>query len=67
VWTSTDGGQTWVPASVSGQHDGTFTATYSVPPVSATDGAVSLKVQATDAGGNDITQVVTDAFQLTGK
>jgi hypothetical protein len=64
VWTSIDGGQTWTPAQVAGHH-GTFTATYSVPQVSATNGAVSLKVQATDVGGNDITQIITDAFSLT--
>lgn len=66
VWTSVDGGKTWAPASTVNHH-GSYVASYVVPQVSATDGAVSIKVTAKDAGGNDITQVITDAIPLAQK
>ncbi len=67
VWTSVDGGKTWVSAPTAAQGDGSYIATYSVPEVSATDGELSVKVTATDAGGNDVTQVITDAYVLTAR
>ena len=63
LWTSTDGGTTWQPARVSGGRDGTFTAAYAVP-ASGTSGYVSIKAEATDAAGNDITQTITDAYAI---
>jgi hypothetical protein len=65
VWTSTDGGHTWTKEPSASAGDGKYIASYSVPPASDTDGAVSLKVHAIDAAGNDTTQVINDAFRLT--
>jgi hypothetical protein len=64
LWISTDGGKTWQPTDVQGQA-GTYTATYRVLDASRTSGTVSLKAQAVDAGGNDVTQTITDAYGLT--
>jgi hypothetical protein len=64
VWTSTDGGATWTPAPSAAHGDGTYVADYSVAQVSATDGAVSFRVQAQDAAGNDVVQTVKDAVRL---
>jgi hypothetical protein len=63
LWTSTDGGKTWQPAQVTGGRDGTFTAAYTVP-ASATGGSVSIKAQAADAAGNDITQEIDNAYGI---
>jgi hypothetical protein len=60
LWTSTDGGTTWQPARVSGGRGGTFTASYTIP-ASGTNGYVSIKAQATDAGGDTITQTLINA------
>lgn len=66
VWTSIDGGNTWTPAaSTTNRGNGAFVATYNVPKPSATDGAVSIKVQAQDADGNDVSQTINDAVQLS--
>jgi hypothetical protein len=65
AWTSTDGGNTWQPAQVSGGRDGSYTAAYTVPQLSATSGTASLKVHASDAVGNDVTQVIKNAYGLT--
>lgn len=64
AWTSTDGGTTWQPATVAGGKDGVFTATYTLPAGGTT---VSLKVHASDAGGNDVTQIMDDAFSAVAK
>jgi hypothetical protein len=65
VWTSTDGGTTWQSARVLQGRDGSYTAIYTVPSVSATDGYVSIKAQASDAAGNDVTQTIVDAYGVT--
>lgn len=62
---SVDGGTTWAPAPAAQQGDGSFVATYNLPQLSSTDGSVSLKVQATDAAGNDVTQIINNAYGLT--
>jgi hypothetical protein len=64
LWTSTNGGSTWQQATVTGGHDGTFTATYTLPAASATNGYVTIKAQASDAAGNDITQTIPDAYGI---
>jgi hypothetical protein len=64
VWTSVDAGKTWQKATVTGGAGGAYTATYIVPDLSETNGAVSIKAQATDAGGNDITQIILNAVKL---
>ncbi|HEY3952262.1 MAG TPA: hypothetical protein VGM53_02715 [Streptosporangiaceae bacterium] len=61
LWTSTDGGTTWQPAKVTAGKDGHFTATYTIP-AGAT--SVSIKAQASDAAGNDISQVIDDAYTV---
>ncbi|MFB9831455.1 hypothetical protein [Actinoallomurus acaciae] len=66
VWTSTDGGTTWKQAIIHGNPDGSYTAMYSVPLLSATDGHVSIKAQATDSAGGTVSQVLPDAYALTG-
>jgi hypothetical protein len=63
LWTSTDGGKTWQQAVVTGGRDGTFTAVYTVP-ASGTNGYVSIKAQASDAAGNDITQEIDNAYGI---
>ena len=66
AWTSTDGGATWRPAdAITSRGGGAYTVRYTVPPLSATTGTVSLKVQAQDAAGSDVTQTVKDAFKLS--
>lgn len=66
VWISIDGEMTWQPAmALLDQGGGVYTATYTVPLVSASSGAVSLKVQAQDAGGNDVTQIIDNAYSLS--
>lgn len=67
VWTSTDGGTTWHAAPVSPGRDGSYTARYSLPAPGSTDGALSIKAQATDAGSNDVTQTLIDAVPLTSQ
>lgn len=68
AWISTDGGAVWHPAAaVTARGGGAYTVTYTLPRVSATNGTVSLKIQAQDAGGNDVTQVIQDAFGLSAK
>lgn len=65
VWTSTDGGRTWQPARLRDGDEGSHTATYTLPDIQQTNGSLSIKAQATDAGGNDVTQILTDAVRLT--
>jgi hypothetical protein len=59
LWTSTDGGKTWRPASVRALGNGQFAAT--LPHVKAGKG-VSLHVQASDAGGSKIDQTIITAY-----
>jgi hypothetical protein len=63
LWTSTDGGTSWQPAKVTSGGNGTFTVTYTVP-ASGTNGYVSIKAQASDAAGNDITQEIDNAYAI---
>jgi hypothetical protein len=66
AWTSTEGGSTWQPAhAVVARGGGSYTVHYKVPALSATSGTVSLKVQAADAAGNNVIQLVKDAFRLS--
>jgi hypothetical protein len=61
VWTSTDGGKAWTPATVVRDHDGSYVARYTVPTTGAASPTLSIRTQATDADGNDITQTIVDA------
>ncbi|GLY88374.1 PA domain-containing protein [Actinoallomurus iriomotensis] len=66
IWTSTDGGTTWKQAIVHADPDGGYTAMYTVPLLSATDGHVSIKAQATDSTGGTVSEILPDAYALTG-
>jgi hypothetical protein len=65
VWMSTDGGTTWQPARVTGGRDGDYTVAYSVPSSLPAGTGISLKAQATDAAGDDVTQVINNAYGVT--
>ena len=59
LWTSLDNGHTWQAAPVRSRGGGRFSATLpQVPPGQA----VSLRVQATDAGGSGIEQTIMTAY-----
>lgn len=62
AWVSYDGEKTWQAASTGTLAGGTATATLPPPPAKAK--AVSLRVQATDAAGNTVTQTVHEAYGL---
>jgi hypothetical protein len=64
LWTSTNGGASWKKATVTGQGNGAYATMITVPELSATSGTVSIKVQAQDAGGNDVTQIMYNAWTL---
>lgn len=72
VRTSTDGGDTWqrarvVPGQSRGDGDGerTFRVVAIYPTPDRTSGTVSLEVEAWDANGNSVKQVINDAFELS--
>lgn len=60
VETSDDDGDTWQTAS-SAEEDGTWTATVSNPDA---PGFVSLRIKATDADGNTVTQTFIRAYEV---
>lgn len=64
LWTSTDDGKHWKPATVWRDHGGTFRAVAIYPDYAHTTGAVSLKVTARDADGNSVTQTSLRAVTL---
>jgi hypothetical protein len=66
LWLSTDGGTTWQQAHVTGGRDGTWTVPYTLPQLPQTNGYLSIKVTAADAGGNDVSQTILDAVKLAG-
>jgi hypothetical protein len=59
LWTSLDNGHTWRAAPVRALGGGRFAATL---PHAAPGQAVSLRVQATDAGGSGIEQTIMTAY-----
>jgi hypothetical protein len=56
---------TWQQVRVSSHGNGTYTGTYAVSALSTTNGYVSIKAQASDAVGNNVTQTITNAYSLT--
>lgn len=70
LWTSTDGGKTWLPARVKRTRDDgagsdrTFDVIARYPRQAEANGTVSLKAEAWDADGNRVTQISLDAFGL---
>jgi hypothetical protein len=65
LWFSTDGGKTWQEVQVTAHH-GTYTGHYHLPALSATNGSVSLKAQATDSAGSTVSQTVLNGYSITG-
>ncbi|GAA3622157.1 hypothetical protein GCM10022419_129790 [Nonomuraea rosea] len=61
---STDDGQTWQNAKVKKGRDGVYTTTLTYPALARTKGAVSLKAEAWDDGGNKVEQSTARAFTL---
>ncbi|MEU9507239.1 S8 family serine peptidase [Micromonospora sp. NPDC048170] len=64
LWVSYDDGATWQFADVDRKRTGQFEASVRHPKLAATNGFVSLRVQAADADGNTVEQIVTRAYQL---
>ncbi|MEU5727139.1 hypothetical protein ABZ783_35760 [Micromonospora sp. NPDC047738] len=60
LWTSTDDGTTWRPATVRAGDDGDFTATLPKP---AAGQAVSLRIKVTADGGSGIDQTIIRAYR----
>ncbi|WP_157546680.1 protease-associated domain-containing protein [Hamadaea tsunoensis] len=60
VWTSTDDGAQWTPATVHAGRDG-----YTVTPHMKGTGALSVRVVAVDAAGNQVDQTVLEAVHLS--
>jgi hypothetical protein len=65
LWTSINGGATWKKATLSSGGNGTYTTAITIPKPGSTSGTVSIKAQAQDAAGNDVTQIIYDAWNLT--
>ena len=65
LWISTDGGKTWQRETVR-ETDGSYLASYQVPARSATDGSVSVRVDAADSAGNTVSQTLDDAWGISG-
>lgn len=62
---SFDHGATWATVRVSPTHTpGTYTASFTTPPLSQTDGFVSLRTTAKDVGGNTTDQTYLDSYAL---
>jgi len=64
VWATVDDGASWQAVETRRTAQGAFTAVVKHPRLRDTDGAVGLKVQATDADGNSIQQTVHRAYGL---
>jgi subtilisin family serine protease len=68
LWISRNGGKTWTQTSVSRTAGNSFTAKFTNPrPADATNGKISVKLQAWDADGNRVEQVLRDAYGLTNR
>jgi hypothetical protein len=65
VSASFDDGKTWTaPQPATSQSSNQFTATIAQPPLADTSGWASLRITATDAAGNSVTQTAIEAYQL---
>ncbi len=64
VRVSYDDGLSWSDASLVGAGEQRFAATYRHPRASATNGYVSLQVEAVDADGNKLEQTLVRAYRL---
>jgi PA domain len=66
AWASFNDGGTWKRISVHDLGNGGYEAVVQHPAVGKTSGAVSLRVQATDAEGNAVDQTILRAYGLAG-
>lgn len=64
VSASYDDGATWTPAKVDREHGGAFEVALRQPALAKTNGFVTLRTEAWDAGGNRTVQTVTRAYAL---
>lgn len=64
LWASTDDGATWQPVTLKRGSGGLYTASVRYPALAATTGAVSLRAEAWDEGGNRVKQTSTRLFPL---
>lgn len=63
--TSFDGGVTWSTAKVEPTRTaGTYNATFRVPELAETNGYVTLRTIATDAGGNSVNETLYNSYAL---
>lgn len=65
LWTSVNGGATWKKAALTSNGDGAYTTTITMPRLGSTNGMISIKTQASDADGNDVTQILYNAWGLS--
>jgi hypothetical protein len=65
VQVSYDDGATWRATEVRSAGAGQYRVSYRLPPRSATNGFVALRVSAADAGRNSIVQEISRAYRLT--
>ena len=61
---SFDGGTTWTPASMKPLKNGSWTATFAVPPLAETNGFVTLRTTASDDADNTTDQLRPHAYRL---
>jgi hypothetical protein len=61
---SFDDGQTWRPVEAAPLGDGQYRLEYDQPDLDATSGFASLRIDAEDADGNTVSQVITRAYPL---
>jgi subtilisin family serine protease len=64
LWLSSDDGATWQQVAVTANGATGATGAIKNPALRGNNGFVTLKVQATDADGNSVEQIVTRAYQL---
>jgi hypothetical protein len=64
AWATFDDGGGWQPLPVAATGDGSFEVTVAHPRLTETDGAVGLRIHATDTDGNTVEQTIDRAYGL---
>lgn len=67
LWISTDSGTTWQLLQVRDLGHGSYTARYSLPALTQINGTLSIKAEAKDAAGSDISQTLLDSVKLAAR
>jgi len=62
-----DGGSTWDRSTVRKVGAGRYVTTLALPSLAKTNGHLSLRAEATDAAGNDVTQTIDPAITLVSR